>query len=212
MNGVNIIYIVHIAKEVRPVARAYHHGALAEAMVEQALAAVRIQGAEHVSLRGITQSLGVSPSAAYNHFADKEALLRAVERCSLGMLNERVDRALAAHPGDTDEAARSRLASLARAYITFALDEPNLFRLAFGPLCANDLRDPGNSPPYAKLVAVIDDLQARGLLKPGVRKDLDLTLWGAAHGVAALMVEGLLPREAGDALIGSIARLALKDE
>ena len=39
--------------------RNYHHGALAEAMVDQALADVRVQGAEHVSLRSIAQTLEV---------------------------------------------------------------------------------------------------------------------------------------------------------
>ena len=58
--------------------RTYHHGALAEAMVEQALTEVRVRGADQVSLRGIAQALEVSPSAAYNHFPDKEGLLQAV--------------------------------------------------------------------------------------------------------------------------------------
>jgi AcrR family transcriptional regulator len=198
------------AEEGGLVARAYHHGALAEAMIEQALEAVRAQGAENVSLRAIAHALGVSPSAAYNHFADKEALLRVVEFRALNNLNERMTQALAAHPGDDDDAVRSRFASLGRAYLSFALDEPQLFRLAFGPLCASDHRNPGESPPYAKLVASLDELQARGLLKPDVREGLDLTLWGATHGVASLIVEGLLPPEAGDALIDSFGRLAFR--
>ena len=61
--------------------RTYHHGALAEAMVDQALASVRAKGADQVSLRSIAQALDVSPSAAYNHFADKDDLLRAVGAC-----------------------------------------------------------------------------------------------------------------------------------
>jgi AcrR family transcriptional regulator len=46
-------------------------------MVEQALADVRQQGVDRVSLRHIAQALDVSPSAAYNHFADKESFLAA---------------------------------------------------------------------------------------------------------------------------------------
>ena len=116
--------------------RSYHHGALAEAMVEQALNAVREHGADHVSLRAIAQALDVSPSAAYNHFSDKDAVLVAVGRCGLAALDERMARVLAAHPGDSDEAARARFAGLGRAYVAFAVEEPNLFRLVFGPICA----------------------------------------------------------------------------
>ena len=77
--------------------RSYHHGALAEAMVEQALIAVREHGADDVSLRAMAQALDVSPSAAYNHFADKDDLLRAVGACGLAALDERMSRVLAAH-------------------------------------------------------------------------------------------------------------------
>lgn len=191
--------------------RTYHHGALAEAMVDEALMAVREHGADQVSLRAIASALDVSPSAAYNHFADKDALLVAVGECGLAALDERMARALAAHPGDTDEAARNRFAGLGRAYINFALEEPNLFRLVFGPICAAGDEGPESwSGPYAKLVTALDELDQRGLLIPGGREGLDLTVWGATHGIASLIIEGYLPREAGDAIIASIDRLAMR--
>ena len=190
--------------------RSYHHGALAEAMVEQALNAVREHGADHVSLRAIAQALDVSPSAAYNHFADKDAVLVAVGRCGLAALDERMARVLAAHPGDSDEAARARFAGLGRAYIAFAVEEPNLFRLVFGPICAAADMGPESSGPYVKLVDALDDLDTRGLLVAGARDGLDVIVWGASHGIASLIIEGYLPREAGDALIASMDRLALR--
>lgn len=193
-------------------ARAYHHGALAEAMVEQALVAVREQGVEHVSLRAIAQALDVSPSAAYNHFADKEALLSAVGECGLAALDERMARVLAAHPGDSDDAVRSRFAGLGRAYIAFAVEEPHLFRLVFGPICAASKRPPEESGPYAKLVAALDDLEKRDLLLPGRREGLDITVWGATHGIASLIIEGYLPPEAGDGFVASMSALAIRDD
>ena len=190
--------------------RSYHHGALAEAMVEQALNAVREHGADHVSLRAIAQALDVSPSAAYNHFSDKDAVLVAVGRCGLAALDERMARVLAAHPGDSDEAARARFAGLGRAYVAFAVEEPNLFRLVFGPICAEADMGPESSGPYVKLVDALDDLDTRGLLVTGARGGLDVIVWGASHGIASLIIEGYLPREAGDALIASMDRLALR--
>jgi AcrR family transcriptional regulator len=189
--------------------RSYHHGALAEAMVDTALASVRAQGADQVSLRSIAQALDVSPSAAYNHFADKDDLLRSVGACGLAALDERMARALAAHPADSDEAARVRFSALGRAYLAFAIDETHLFQLTFGPICMAKQLPPAESGPYIKLTASLDDLDRRGLLTPGIRPGLDLTVWAATHGMATLLVEGAVPSEAVDSFIDSILRLVV---
>ena len=193
-------------------ARSYHHGALAEAMVDQALAEVRVHGAEQVSLRGIAQALDVSPSAAYNHFADKDDLLRAVGSCGLAALDERMARVLAAHPADTAEAARARFSGLGRAYLSFAIDETHLFQLTFGPICSVKDMPPEDTGPYAKLNAALDDLDRWQLLKPEIRLDLDLMVWASTHGMATLLVEGAVPPETVDAFIDSMARLVLVDD
>ncbi len=193
-------------------ARNYHHGALAEAMVEQALTEVRLRGADQVSLRGIAQALDVSPSAAYNHFPDKDGLLRAVGACGLAALDERMARVLAAHPGDTAEAARARFSGLGRAYLGFAIDETHLFQLTFGPLCAVNELPPEETNPYRKLTTALDDLDRWGLLKPGVRQGLDLVVWASTHGMACLIVEGAIPPDAADLFVDSMARLFLAEQ
>ncbi len=188
-------------------ARNYHHGALAEAMVEQALASVREHGADHVSLRAMAMALDVSPSAAYNHFADKDALLRAVGARGLAALDERMSRVIAAHAADTAGDAKARFAGLGRAYLAFAIDEPHLFQLTFGPLCAAMQPHPGDPGPYQKLASALDDLDRLGLLKPGIRSGLDLTVWASTHGMATLIVEGAVPSGMVDAFIDSITGL-----
>jgi len=191
--------------------RTYHHGALAEAMVEQGLASVRVQGADQVSLRSIAQALDVSPSAAYNHFADKDDLLRAVGSCGLAALDERMARVLASHPADTADAARARFSGLGRAYLSFAIDETHLFQLTFGPICAAEAKPPEESGPYRKLMGALDDLDRWGLLKPGSLQGLDLTVWAATHGMATLLVEGAVPPEAVEPFIDSMARLIAQE-
>ena len=192
--------------------RTYHHGALAEAMVEQGLASVRARGADHVSLRSIAQVLDVSPSAAYNHFADKDDLLRAVGACGLAALDERMARVLAAHPTDSPDAARARFSGLGRAYLAFAIDETHLFQLTFGPICAVKEMAPEDTGPYNKLTTALDDLDRWRLLKPGIRSDLDLMVWASTHGMATLLVEGAVPPESVDAFIDSMTRLVIIDD
>lgn len=192
--------------------RGYRHGGLGNAMVERALSEVRSCGTDKVSLRGITHALGVSPSAAYNHFAHKDDLLRAVGACGLVALDERMSRALVAHPVDSRDAAQARFAGLCRAYLAFAIDEIHLFQLTFGPLCAVKEIPPGDSGPYRKLNAAIDELDQWRLLKQGIRPGLDLMVWASTHGMATLLVEGAAPSEAVDLFIDSITRLILQED
>lgn len=191
--------------------RRYHHGALAEAMVDQALAAVRVHGAEHVSLRSIAQALEVSPSAAYNHFADRDALLSAVGACGLTALDERMARALAARTEDSAEGAIARFAGLGRAYLSFAVEETHLFQLTFGPLCSKGQPGSDDSGPSRKLAAALDELDRRGLLKPGIREGLDMIIWAATHGFANLLVEGYASPDEIDAFMSGVERITLAE-
>jgi AcrR family transcriptional regulator len=187
----------------------YHHGALAEAMVEQATDEVRQHGSESVSLRRIAGALGVSPSAAYNHFPDKNGLLHEVGERGHVELDRRMAEAVSVHAARTDAGATARFRALGEAYLAFAVDEPNLFLLTFGRLCFDATDEEAQSGPYGRLNASLDELAERGLLRQGIRPGLELTVWAAVHGMCVLILEGGVPVEATDALLDSIALLVL---
>jgi AcrR family transcriptional regulator len=190
----------------------YHHGALAEAMVEQATVEVRERGSESVSLRRIAGTLGVSPSAAYNHFSDKDGLLHEVGERGHTELDRRMGLALAGHTADTDTAAVGRFRALGEAYFSFAIEEPNLFRLTFGRLCFDAKSEADESGPYARLGQMLDELDQRGLLRDGIRADLDLTVWAAVHGMCVLILEGGVPAGASNVLLDTLSALLLTPE
>ena len=58
----------------------YHHGSLHSALIEASIALAREGGPDRVILREAARAAGVSHSAAYRHFADREALLAEVAR------------------------------------------------------------------------------------------------------------------------------------
>jgi AcrR family transcriptional regulator len=77
----------------------------AEALLAEAVRQVRASGADRLSLRGVAQAVGVSPSAAYNHFADKEELLGAVAAAGFEELDARIEAAAAGGGGGSGAAA-----------------------------------------------------------------------------------------------------------
>ncbi|MHB8533431.1 MAG: TetR/AcrR family transcriptional regulator, partial [Solirubrobacteraceae bacterium] len=110
--------------------RSYHHGNLAEALVDAALELARAGGPDAIVVREASRRVGVSHNAAYRHFPDRESLLAAVAgRCMerLAALMQLLIGEIA--PSDTSlAAARARLRATGRAYVEFAIAEPGLFR------------------------------------------------------------------------------------
>jgi AcrR family transcriptional regulator len=203
----------------------YHHGALEQALVDEAVRQVRERGAEQVSLRGLAQTIGVSPSAAYQHFPDKAALLYAVCGSGFAELTRRMTEAIDAVTAEGDAGAVARFLAVGRVYLDFAVTETHLFRHMFSAGSAKgspfthpedylDVRWEPGEDPHDLLLARIAELADRGLLRlPAEQSEaLDLLAWSLVHGFSSLVVEGMLPLEAGAAVLDLFGRLALTDE
>jgi AcrR family transcriptional regulator len=68
----------------------YHHGDLRAALLDVAEELVRERGADGWSLREASARVGVSPSAAYHHFASRDTLVRALSERILSCLGIRL--------------------------------------------------------------------------------------------------------------------------
>lgn len=171
--------------------RTYHHGDLRRALVAAATTLARADGADGVVLRAAAREVGVSPSAAYRHFPSREGLLAHVASEARAALATRMLAATAQVSGRDGTAAIERFRATGRAYMTFALDEPGLFEVAFRP-CPVALFVPDDPSPYALLAASLDELAAVGLLavpRPGAEE----YAWVAVHGAAVLLGERMIP-------------------
>ncbi|HEU0205014.1 MAG TPA: TetR/AcrR family transcriptional regulator, partial [Burkholderiaceae bacterium] len=106
----------------------YHHGNLRDALVAQGLQMLEGGGAASLSLRQVAERTGVSPAAPLHHFETKEALLAAIAAEGFRRLFEHRIRSL------RDKAdAVERLLAVMMASVDFALANPALFHLMFGP-------------------------------------------------------------------------------
>ena len=160
----------------------YHHGALRGALVEAGVAALEGPEGAEVSLRELARQVGVSPTAVYRHFPNKQALLAALAARGLEMLGEAQQ---AAH-----DASGGSFAEVGRAYVRFALAHPALFRLVFTHAAHG-----GGVPSAASLAGrLLREGTARLVGGPGPEAErLALQAWAIAHGVAMLMLDRQLP-------------------
>ena len=117
----------------------YHHGNLRAALTQAGLELAREGGPDAVAVREASRRAGVSHNAAYRHFPNRDAFLKAVcDQCmnELASLMEELiaieERTAEVNPSDMSvEAIRLRLRATGAAYVQFALSEPGLFQTAF---------------------------------------------------------------------------------
>lgn len=191
------------AQEAR--VRPYHHGDLRRALVTAATELAATGGAENVTLREVARRVGVSASAAYRHFPNREGLLAQVASEAREALARRMIAAAEAADAHMEGVEGSkgapvdRFRATGRAYIEFALDEPGLFEVAFRA-CPPNLYVPDDPSPYAVLSEKLDALSDAGLLAVA-REGAEVAAWVAVHGAAVLLGDGMLPRAERDVII-----------
>ncbi len=172
----------------------YHHGNLRQTLIYEARASLKEKGVDKLSLREVARNAGVSHAAAYHHFKDKTALVAAVAVAAF----EELEAVLQAVPRNDD--TPERLGALMRGYITFALNNPDEFRLMFSPqLRSDEVRtevESAGRATYALIVGALTSLEDERRLKPIDPKRAAITAWAAAHGLATLMLDGPLYRNA----------------
>lgn len=186
----------------------YHHGNLEAALIAAATAMVRDNGAEHLSLRAVATEVGVSPSAAYHYYPDKDSLISGVGKELFEKLADLQVAALSQFPGKSAKAARARFRALGRAYFDWASSEPNLFRLMFGGFCSIDFAEAQikrkESRAWNLLGSCLDDLQECGDINKSVRPYGEILSWSAVHGATALIVEGHLPTASFESVLDGL--------
>lgn len=159
----------------------YHHGDLRAALLSTAMG--MLENGEPFSLRAVARQAGVSPTAPYRHFKDRDALESALaaEGFRALLVDLSGERGLPASPSD--------LAEFAVTYVAFALRRPALFGVMFGKPCddADDERVKAADALHVLLADALDrvfpDADASALASAG---------WGLAHGLACLHLDGKL--------------------
>jgi len=174
--------------------KAYHHGDLRAALIEAGLALLVARAGDDLSLREVARHVGVSATAVYRHFPDKQALMAALAGQGLQMLADAQRVASEAAGGGA-----AGFGATGAAYVRFALAHPALFRLIFAhPVAPGEAALDKTEDAMLMLRA-----SAAALAPPGIDPSVfALQAWSLSHGLALLILDGQVP--ADDALIDAV--------
>ena len=177
----------------------YHHGHLREELIRRGLVALEREGADKISVRALAEEAGVSKTAPYRHFKDKDLFLGALADEGFRLLHE----GLASSAADGSDA----VAEMGRAYMAFAMSRPALYRLMNSPLICT-LPEELTRWARKSLLLLAGSLaearpRGRGADKsrggtdrvPAGPPDLDAAVaaWAYIHGLVLVRIDGLFP-------------------
>jgi AcrR family transcriptional regulator len=158
-------------------------------LMHHALVLVSELGFEAVSLREIARSAGFSHMAPYKHFKDKEALFAAIveqgfEKLSADFL--RIEQDVL----DPEK----RYFQMGEAYIRFATNNPQQFKLMFSGFLENSDDHPRvkevSDECFTYLLRLIEYCQFHKFIKKGSLDEISAFIWSHIHGFSCLWIEG----------------------
>jgi AcrR family transcriptional regulator len=168
----------------------YHHGDLRAALLREAGSLLESSGAEAISLRGLARTLDVSHAAPGHHFPTRTALLAELAADGYAKLAEDLADAMATTGPDR------WLTATGRAYVRFALANPERYRLMFTSRltqgeCPDRLQERA-SGAYRLLLQAVQ--RREPTVDPvGYRMAAaELRAWSLVHGAVMLWLDGQL--------------------
>ena len=167
---------------------AYHHGDLGAALVECGLELIEEKGIRALTMREIGARLGVSRSAPYRHFRDKDDLLSAISRAGFLELASVLERAKEGAVGGF----KPQMDAMAVAYVRFALEHRAQFEVMFAALLEGGGTTEGSGQAFRVLEDIIREAQQQGEVRPGDPALLARVVWALVHGASILLSDEVL--------------------
>jgi AcrR family transcriptional regulator len=168
----------------------YHHGDLKNALIKAGVEILSKEGIEGLSLRKVAQRAGVSHSAPYSHFPDKQSLIAAISTEGFNQLYAELDAAVLAYPKNP----KKQLQQGAMAYAQFALNNTDTFKIMFSGVLEKEKEYPAfveiSHKTFRRVVDVVTACQEAGILRSTSPEMMAVAAWGQVHGIVSLALEG----------------------
>jgi AcrR family transcriptional regulator len=168
---------------------------LRRALLDEAIRTIETQGVERLTLRTVGARLGVSRSALYRHFADKQALLATVGKEGFRKLRQAL-----ADAWEENGHRRAGFDAMHRAYLQFAVAHPSHYRVMFGGFIESAAKDEHFMAEARGAFQVLLDALVEQQNAGDIRRDDPVLMarfvWALVHGTAMLFINGQLPEPA----------------
>jgi AcrR family transcriptional regulator len=168
----------------------YHHGDLENALIRAGIEILSKEGVGGLSLRKVAKRAGVSHSAPYAHFKDRQALIAAISTEGFKQLYAELDAAIAPY----DANPKQQLIEGAWAYVQFALNNADTFKIMFSGVLEKEKEYPSfvetSRKTFERVVEIVRACQDAGVLRSAPPELMTVSVWGQVYGVIALALEG----------------------
>jgi len=167
----------------------YHHGDLKNALIKAGAELLLEEGARSLSLRKVAAKVGVSHSAPYAHFSDKESLIAAITTEGFHQLYQRLEATILSN----QERPSELLLEVAWAYVQFAQESPAFYKLMFSGILEHEKIFPDfvsiSKANFQLLVDLVQRCQSAGVLSDQPKEILAVSVWSLVHGFVSLLME-----------------------
>ena len=165
----------------------YHHGNLKNELIEAGIDLVNEEGFANFSLRKVAKRVGVTPTACYNHFLDKEELLESMNTHINELLEESINRVV----NDAKENNEKYITlAIGKAYVKFFAEHARYLSFIYDTdnywieIRENDIV--GDYKPFNIFKEVaIKNMKELGIPESEYRDNL-IAMWAMVHGLATL--------------------------
>ncbi len=183
-----------MAKQPESEQKSYHHGDLKQALLEETARILREEGESALSLRRLASSLGVSRTAPYNHFKNKEALMSAVAEEGFRRFEKTMNAVRDRH---RKSSGNELFRALVQAYLKFAMKNQEYYDLMYSSRSwqAGATRESLATTARQTLRKDIERMK-RAQEKGLISADVDVAefiriYWGTLHGISRLSLDGV---------------------
>ena len=170
----------------------YHHGDLTKSLLQSAALIIKEQGVESLSMRKLADTVGVSRTAPYHHFKDKNALL-----CALAEKGFHEQESMLFALKAEQKPATDVFKQYVHAYLEYALQHNETYDLMYGRTLwkagtPSDSLKAASKQTFKAWIDWVEELQEQKVL-PNSNTPLRIgqTTWASLHGLARLFIDGI---------------------
>ncbi|MGF7056902.1 TetR/AcrR family transcriptional regulator [Brassicibacter mesophilus] len=169
----------------------YHHGDLKQKLIHNGLLLLNKKGIEGFSLRKVASMCGVSHSAPYKHFKDKDELINEIIREVWKKFHIALLEVTELYPNKP----KLQVVEMGKAYVKFMMENPEYLKLMFLSDNTYPIRidDDKFYSDKDSAFGVFKDSSERYFKEIDLNKNLymqkTLTMWSMVHGIAILIIK-----------------------